>query len=154
MPSTPAFWDAGWHPASQRRTSSEVIQWVAGSSVTTLLVRRRPTSEPGQPYRIVLPVDCPVAQLCGMCLRTGRSYLHNRVPGTPVGRLFRGSGCGHCNGYGHSFGHGYRLGHALGPGHGHGLGFGNGNGHGTKNAGPEGPALWLIESSIYPKWMA
>ena len=35
----PAFWDAGSHPASQRRTSSVVMGLVAGSSVTTLLMR-------------------------------------------------------------------------------------------------------------------
>ena len=55
---------------------------VTGRSVTTLLVRRRPPSEPEQPYRIALPVECPVAQLCGMYRGAGRSYRHNCVPGT------------------------------------------------------------------------
>ena len=47
--------------ASQRRTSSVVTRWVAGSSVTTLLVRRRPTSEPGEPSRSALPESAPPA---------------------------------------------------------------------------------------------
>jgi len=84
-PSSPAFWDAGdadGVPASQRRTSSVVIGWVAGSSETTLLVRRRPSSEPEEPDRYALPVECPVAQLCGMYRGAEWSYLHNRVPRT------------------------------------------------------------------------
>jgi len=68
--------------ASQRRTSSAVVWLVAGRSATTLLARRRPASEPEEPYRIVLPVECPVAQLCGMYRGAGWSYLHNRVPRT------------------------------------------------------------------------
>jgi len=61
VPSSPAFWDADGVPASPEQRGRIKV---AGKYVTTLLVRRRPTSEPEQPYRIVLPVECPVAQLC------------------------------------------------------------------------------------------
>ena len=48
----------------------------------TLLVRRRPPSEAGQPFRYALPVECPVAQLCRKRGGAGRSCQHNYVPGT------------------------------------------------------------------------
>jgi len=50
--------------------------------VTTLLTRRRPPSEPGEPTRNALPVECPVAQLCDTHCVAGWSFRHNRVPGT------------------------------------------------------------------------
>jgi len=70
--------------ASQRRPSSVVTRLVSGRSATTLLARRRPPSELEQPNRIALPVECPVAQLCGMQRGAGWSYRHNCVPGTSV----------------------------------------------------------------------
>ena len=45
--------------APQRRTSSEVAWGMIGGSATTLLVRRRPHSEPEQMYRIVSPRGLP-----------------------------------------------------------------------------------------------
>ena len=69
----------------QGRPSVARAAWsieLAGKVATTLLARRRPPSEPGEVHRIALPVECPVAQFCGMCRGAGRSYLHNCVPGT------------------------------------------------------------------------
>ena len=48
-------------PASQRRTSSVVTWLVTGKSATTLLVRRRPASEPEEPILIALPESAPPA---------------------------------------------------------------------------------------------
>jgi hypothetical protein len=62
--------------------------WEAGRSATTLLARRRPPSEPEEPYRNALPVECPVAPLCGMRCVSGWSYRHNSVPGTSRWRMF------------------------------------------------------------------
>ena len=60
IPSTPAFWDA----VAARRPSVARAAWsieVAGKSETTLLVRRRPPSEPEEVHRNARPVECPVA---------------------------------------------------------------------------------------------
>jgi hypothetical protein len=62
--------------------------WEAGRSATTLLARRRPPSEPEEPYRNALPVECPVAPLCGMRCVSGWSYRHNSGPGTSRWRMF------------------------------------------------------------------
>jgi hypothetical protein len=43
---------------------------------------RRPPSEPEEIHRNALPVECPVALLCGMCCGTGWLFRHNCVPGT------------------------------------------------------------------------
>ena len=88
LPLNPGLLGRRGGPASQRRTSSVVARWVAGKSATTLLVRRRPPSEPEEVHWNALPVECPVAQLCRMRRGAGRSYLHNCVPGTPGGECF------------------------------------------------------------------
>ena len=62
-----AAWSRGWLPDRLRpRCSCE----------------RRPPSEPEQPYRNALPVECPVAPLCGTLRVAGWSCRHNGVPGT------------------------------------------------------------------------
>ena len=79
-------------PMASRRPSAARAAWSRGRLPDGLRPRcsceRRPTSEPEEPFRYALPVECPVAQLCGMYCGAGRSYLHNRVPGTPGGAPF------------------------------------------------------------------
>ena len=80
---TPAFWDAGSHPASQRRTSTVVAWWKSGRAATTLLGRRRPASDVENRPRSSRREGCPAAPLCGAYRVAGRPSLHNGVPGTP-----------------------------------------------------------------------
>jgi hypothetical protein len=74
-------WSRGWLPDHLRPRCSR---------------ERRPPSEPEQPNRIALPVECPVAPLCGTHRGSGWSIQHNGVPGTSrcgaVSAYFRGSG--------------------------------------------------------------
>jgi hypothetical protein len=77
-----------WRPDVPASPEQRGRTEVTGRSVTTLLARRRPLSELGQPNQIVLPVECPVAQLCGALRGAGWSYRHNCVPGTSRWRVF------------------------------------------------------------------
>jgi len=43
---------------------------------------QRPPSKPEEPFRYALPVECPVAPLCGMRRGSGWLIQHNGVPGT------------------------------------------------------------------------
>jgi hypothetical protein len=69
-----------WRPSVARTAWS--LEWLSGGLRPRCSGERRPPSKPEEPASDALPVECPVATLCGRSSVVGFLYRHNVVPGT------------------------------------------------------------------------